>query len=49
MLETRKKPDGLITKNLKHFAFSRVFLRSENESKPPARSETGLFVTLANA
>ena len=48
MLETRKKPDGLITKNLKHFAFSRSFFRSESESKTAATSKTELFVTLAD-
>ena len=47
MQEAREKPDGLITKNLRYFAFSRVFFRSEIESKTPATSETGLFVALA--
>ena len=36
------------SKNLRHFAFSRVFFRSESKSKTPATSETELFVTLAN-
>ena len=47
MQEAREKPDGLITKNLRYFAFSRVVFRSEIESKTPATSETGLFVALA--
>ena len=38
MQEARKKPDGLATKNLRHVAFSRVFFRSESESKSPATS-----------
>ena len=48
MQEVRKNPDELITKNLKHFAFSRVFFRSESESRTSATFETELFVTLAN-
>ena len=43
-----QKTDGLITKNLRYFAFSRVFFRSESESKTPGTSETELFMTLAN-
>ena len=30
------------------FGFSRVFFRSESESKTPATFDTELFVTLAN-
>ena len=30
-----KKPGGLFTKNIRHFAFSRVFFQSESESKTP--------------
>ena len=48
MQQARKKPDGFIPKNLRHFAFSRVFFRSESESKFPTTSEKKLFVTLAN-
>ena len=48
MQEARKKLYDLINKNLRHFPFSRAFFRSESESKTPATSETGLFVTLAN-
>ena len=48
MQEAHKKPDGLITKNLRHFAFSRVLFRSERESKTQATSEMELFVALAN-
>ena len=43
-----QKTDGLITKNFRYFAFSRVFFRSESKSKTPAISETEFFVTLAN-
>ena len=44
MREARKKLHDLINKNLRHFAFSRAFFRSESESKTPATSETGLGV-----
>ena len=47
MQEARKKPDGLITKNLRPFAFSRVLFRSEKESKTQA-TWMELFVALAN-
>ena len=43
-----QKTDGLITKNFRYFAFSRVFFRSESKPKTPAISETEFFVTLAN-
>ena len=46
MQEARKKPDGLIAKNLRYFAFSGVFFGSESESKTPAKSKTELFMTL---
>ena len=46
MQEALKKLDSLITKNLRHFAFSRVFIRSESKSKTPATSEMELFVAL---
>ena len=48
MQEARKKPDGLITNNLRYFVFSRVSFTSESESKTPEKSETELFVRLAN-
>ena len=48
MQETCRKPEGLITEHLRHFAFSRVFLTSKSESKILVISETELFVTLAN-
>ena len=40
--EVNKKPDGLINKNPRHFAFSKVFFRSESKFKTPATSETDL-------
>ena len=43
-----QKPEGLITRHLRHFAFSRVFFCSEGKSKTPKTSETELFVTLSN-
>ena len=48
MQEACKNPDVLITQNLRYFAFSRVFVRSETKSKTSEISETQLFVTLAN-
>ena len=42
-----KKTD-LITRHLRHLAFSRVFFSSEGESKTPKTSEMEYFVTLAN-
>ena len=43
-----RKPDSLITKHLRHFAFLRVFSSSEGESKTHITSDTELFVTLPN-
>ena len=48
MQKSPRKPDGLMTGQLRHFASSRVFFSSEGKSKTPAKSEMDLFVTLAN-
>ena len=45
---TLKKADGVITKNFRHFAFIRVYIRPERESKTPETSEMAVFVNLAN-
>ena len=46
--EASKKKDSITNKNLRHFAFSRVFFRSESKYKTHEISETEHFVTLAN-
>ena len=46
MQEARRKPEGLITCHLRHFAFSRIFFISEDESKIPATREMEIFVRL---
>ena len=46
--EHAKKPDGVITKNLRLLAFSRVYIRSERKSKAPETSEMEFFVNLGN-
>ena len=43
-----QKPKGLINGHLRHFAFSRVFISSEGESKTLVTPETGLLVTLVD-
>ena len=48
MQEAFRKPEGLITGHLRHFAFSRVFFSSEGKSKTPVTFKMELFVTLAN-
>ena len=48
MQEVRLKLEGVITGYLRHFAFSRVFISSEGKFKTPVKSETELFVALAN-
>ena len=46
--EYAKKVDGVITKNLRHFAFSRVYIRWKRKSKTPETSEIEFFVNLGN-
>ena len=48
MQEDRKKPEGLINRHLRSFAFWRNSFISEGDSKTPAAFETKLLVTLAN-
>ena len=45
LIEQCRRP----AKYLRHFAFTRVFFRSESEFKTSATSGTEPFVTLANA
>ena len=48
MLKVRRKPEGLITGHLRHFASSRVFCSLEGKSKNPTTSATELFVPLSD-
>ena len=49
MLEVRRKPEGLITGHLRHFASSRIFFSLEGKSKNPTTSATELFVSFSGA
>ena len=46
--EHAKKADDVITKNLRHFGFSRVYIRSKRKPKIPETSEMEFFRNLAN-
>ena len=48
MQEAHRKPEGIISKHFRHFAFSRVFFSSEGECKT-ATSEVEIFVALGNS